>query len=159
MRAVRFHSSRGFFTCFKLSTLSYFRFNSFHFRRINKYYSQNIFRSNYRQYISNYIIYRFVEAHWRNTCSFRPRYTHVIHLLKQKDHRSRHLQMLIPLHIDRWRRSHRYTNEFLNNFIFNEMETVNTPLCNYRTTKTCFVFVQRFFFISRVDWMSQRPKA
>ena len=65
---------------------------------------------NYRQYISNYVIYIFVET--RGTS------VHV-HLLKQKiiirDHRSRHplLQTLIPLHINRRRRS-RYTNEFLN---------------------------------------------
>ena len=37
--------------------------------------------------------------------------------VKTKDHRSRQplLQTLIPLHINRWRRSHHYTNEFLNN--------------------------------------------
>ena len=34
---------------------------------------------NYRRYISNYIIYIFVEAHVERPC-----YTYVLHLLKQK---------------------------------------------------------------------------
>ena len=53
-------------------------------RRINKYYSQNIFTLNYRQYIGNCIICIFAEAHWRNTWSVRPCYTYVIHLFKRK---------------------------------------------------------------------------
>ena len=73
---------------------------------------------NYRQYIINYIISIFVEAHSRNTWSVRPCYTYALLLFKQKiiarDHRSRHPQTFIFLHINRWRCSHHYTNEFLN---------------------------------------------
>ena len=102
--------------------------------RINKYYSQNIFVLNYRQYISNYIIYIFVEAHWRNTWSVRPCYTYVIHLLKQ-DHRSRHPQTLIPLHTNRWRRSHHYTNELHNRAIYSYKKLTDSQL------QTKFTFV------------------
>ena len=56
--------------------------------KINKYYSQNIFMLNYRRYVSNYIIYIFVEARGASV--------HVTHTLficffysQTKDHRPR----------------------------------------------------------------------